>query len=70
MIDLHDTWHRFWIWAGGFTAVFGGVTASGFLAFIGAAVAVLSLILNWWHKRKMIQIELARLEIDKKAAGL
>lgn len=75
MFDPYDAWQKFGIWAGGFTAVFGGMTSSEFLALVGATVAVLSLLLNWWHKRQMVAhdrrmeaIERERLEIQRMAA--
>lgn len=70
MYDFTDAWHKFTIWAGGFVAVVGGLSASTVFAAVGAAVAVGGLILNWWHKREMLKLERARFEMEKQIAGI
>lgn len=37
---------------GGATAAYAGVTANDLLAYVGAVVAVLGLIVQWYYKRK------------------
>lgn len=37
---------------GGATAAYGGITANDLLAYVGAIVAVLGLVIQWYYKRK------------------
>lgn len=37
---------------GGVAASYGGITANDLLAYVGAVVAVLGLVVQWYYKRK------------------
>jgi uncharacterized membrane protein len=52
---------------GGTAAVFGGLTANDIAIFVGATVAILGLVVQWYYKRKADRREI---EADRRATEL
>lgn len=59
---LFDLWVRIVTFLSVGAAAIGGITLTSWLSVLGVLVAFLTLLVNWWHKRQMIQIARERLE--------
>lgn len=63
--DLVDTAAKSAMIGGAATASVGGLALSEFLAIVGVVVAVLGLLINFWHKRSIVKIERERWAVEK-----
>ncbi len=54
------------MWGGAILGGVGGMTATDWLAIGGFVLAFAGFCVNWWHKRQMVQIAKARLELDRR----
>lgn len=53
MIEKHSSAATY---IAGSSAVVFGLSATEFAAFVGAAVAVLTFVVNWWYKHKAFKL--------------
>ena len=54
------------MWGGSAAAFFGWLGSQDVVAGIGAIAVILGLILNYWHKRAMQRIEIAKLTPEQR----
>lgn len=52
-------------WGGAVVAGAGALTLADWMAVSGVFLALLGLVVNWWHKRALVRIARERLELER-----